>query len=148
MDEMKHIKLFEAFLKPGVKFLKYELMPRGDRTEADILQGFIDRDTYITYVFYTENSKYAGEESMELYRGANYVPGSKKSSYSRYWYANKIPSIYKDHWESLKSLYGAYRKHSMTPEVFQMWLDDGCQEPVKKWLHAKRGALRGREFGF
>jgi len=147
MDEMKHIKLFEAFLKPGVKFLKYVFSPSSDGM-IDILEGYLNNDTFMTYYVYRPSSVFAGDEGMELYSGCNYVKGSSKRSYSSHCIKDEIPKMYKDQWESLRSLYGAYRKHSMTPEVFQMWLDDGCQEPVKKWLHAKRGTLRGREFGF
>ena len=79
---------------------------------CDILEGYIDKDTTITYGIYVEDYKDAdggiikkGTEFCEYYSGENYNVGSKKKSYSRMWYADAIPVKYKALWTLLRSLY-------------------------------------------
>lgn len=72
--------------------------------DYDIMEGYIDRDTFITYAIKL-NGDNAGKESMEYYTGGNYVVGSNKKSSSRHFEADKIPSKYKAQWLALKELY-------------------------------------------
>jgi hypothetical protein len=46
-----------------------------------------------------------GQEFMEVYTGQNYVPSSKKRSYSRHFYSEAIPASYMKAWQTLKDYY-------------------------------------------
>lgn len=79
---------------------------------CDILEGHIDEDTFITYGIYVKDYREAdgtiikkGTEFCEYYRGRNYNVKSTMNSYSRMWYAGKIPVKYKQQWELLRSIY-------------------------------------------
>ena len=79
---------------------------------ADILEGKIDKDSFITYYVYVKGDE-IGKEGMEYYVGSNYVVGSSKKSSSRRYDADKIPSKYKKAWDRLKSEYNEKHKDSM-----------------------------------
>ena len=79
---------------------------------CDILEGHIDIDCFITYGIYVTDYKKAdggiikkGTEFCEYYSGENYNVNSAKKSYSRMWYADKIPVKYKQLWQLLRSNY-------------------------------------------
>lgn len=76
---------------------------------CDILSGYLDDDTFITYGIYVKGPQ-VGKEFMEYYTGANYAVGSKKKSHSRLFYSDKIPSKYKSQWEELKKIYNSKYK--------------------------------------
>jgi len=105
---MKHIKLFEEFLNEGIKFTKFTFNShKNHNPSADILQGHLDSDTFITYGIYIKDNgtKKQGDEFLEYYTGSNYNVGSSKKSSSRMYTADKIPSKYNDAWEELKAKY-------------------------------------------
>jgi hypothetical protein len=79
---------------------------------ADILEGKIDKDSFITYYVYV-NGKDIGKEGMEYYTGENYVVGSNKKSSSRNYSVDKIPSKYKKAWDKLKLEYEEKHKEKM-----------------------------------
>ena len=72
----------------------------------DILEGYIDGDTFITYVVGVKDEN-KGNESMEVYSGQNYVVGSNKKSHSRVYKVDAIPEKYKSAWLDLKKRYEA-----------------------------------------
>lgn len=105
---MKHIKLFEQFVNEGVKFIDFKFNShKNHNPSADILQGHLDKDTFITYGIYVKDSgsKKVGDEFMEYYSGENYNVGSTKRSSSRVYSPDKIPAKYKAAWEELKAKY-------------------------------------------
>lgn len=72
---------------------------------CDILQGQIDQDCIITYVKYVKGES-AGKEALEMYRGANYVPGSTRRNYSKHLVGRNIKnSEYYELWKELKLEY-------------------------------------------
>lgn len=86
-------------------FLKVSFNSHIDHNpSADILEGHIDKDSYITYGIYV-NGPEKGTEFMEYYSGENYKPGSTKRSNSKYFEASEIPKRYKSLWDSLKATY-------------------------------------------
>lgn len=104
---MKHIKLFEQFINEG-KFIDFKFNSNKVHNPCcDILEGHLDKDTFITYGIYVKDdgSKKAGDEFMEQYTGSNYKVGSEKRSSSRVYTVDKIPSKYKTAWEELKAKY-------------------------------------------
>jgi hypothetical protein len=105
---MKHIKLFEEFINEEFKFSKIKFNSHKDHNpDADILVGYLDKDTYITYGLYVKDSgpRKKGDEFMEYYTGANYVVGSSKKSNSRIYTPDNIPSKYKSMWNDLRKIY-------------------------------------------
>lgn len=105
---MKHIKLFEQFVNEAVKFIDFKFNShKNHNPQADILQGHLNRDTFITYGIYVKDSssRKAGDEFMEYYSGENYNTGSTKRSSSRVYSPDKIPAKYKAAWEELKAKY-------------------------------------------
>ena len=105
------IKVWEdkiAQLDEAVKFIDYKFNSHKVHNPAcDIIQGHLDKDTYITYGIYVKDagSKKAGQEFMECYTGENYNLGSLKRSNSRYYEPNTIPAKYLAAWNELKSKY-------------------------------------------
>lgn len=71
---------------------------------ADILEGHIDNDSFITYGIYVEGDR-KGNEFMEYYKGSNFVVGSKKPSSSRHYTKDSIPAKWKSSWDELKKEY-------------------------------------------
>jgi hypothetical protein len=105
---MKHLKLFEQFVNEGYKFSKLKFNShKNHNPSADILEGHLDNDTFITYGIYVKDSgsKKKGDEFMEYYTGENYKVGSSKKSNSRVYGPDKIPAKYKAAWEELKAKY-------------------------------------------
>lgn len=86
----------------------------------DILEGYIDKDSFITYAVKVTGEN-IGKESMEYYTGENYVVGSKKKSSSRHFDSDKIPVKYKSSWLKLKELYNTekYDKGGDVPKSFE-----------------------------
>jgi len=104
---MKHIQLFEQFINEG-KFINFKFNSSKDYNPfCDILEGHLDKDTFITYGIYVkaDGSKKVGDEFMEQYTGSNYKVGSDKRSNSRVYEPSKIPVKYKAAWEELKAKY-------------------------------------------
>jgi hypothetical protein len=109
---MKHIKLFEQFINEG-KFINFEFNSHKNHNPCcDILQGHLDKDTFITYGIYVKDdgARKKGDEFMEYYTGENYNVGSSKKSSSRAYTVDKIPAKYKTAWEELKAKYEAEYK--------------------------------------
>jgi hypothetical protein len=108
-NKMKHIKLFEQFVNEAVKFIDFEFNSHKNHNPyCDILQGHLDKDTFITYGIYIKDDgtrRKAGDEFMEYYTGENYNVGSSKKSNSRVYSVDKIPAKYKAAWEELKAKY-------------------------------------------
>lgn len=77
--------------------------------DCDILVGFLDDDSYITYGIYIKGPK-KDQEFCEYYRGENYRPRSTKRSYSRLWNPASIPVKYFTRWQLLRSIYGTLPK--------------------------------------
>lgn len=77
---------------------------RNHNPDCDILEGYLDQDSLITYGVYIRGPK-KGQEFCEYYRGENYRMLSKKRSYSRCWKPTNIPVKYKDLWQLLRSIY-------------------------------------------
>jgi len=99
-----------------IKFIKTKFNShKNHNPSADILEGHLDKDSYITYVVYIKDAgrAKAGEEFMEYYIGENYKLGSNKKSHSRVYSVDKIPSKYKKAWDKLKSEYNEKHKDSM-----------------------------------
>lgn len=71
---------------------------------ADILEGYIDNDSFITYGVYVNGDK-QGQEFMEYYKGSNYVAGSNKPSFSRFYTKENIPSKFLLPWNDLREKY-------------------------------------------
>jgi len=75
---------------------------------CDILERRLNYDTFITYGIYVKPTIHwkgpvglpitVGTEFMEIYTGENYNAYSKKRSYSKLYYADEIPSKYKEGW--------------------------------------------------
>lgn len=104
---MKHIKEFNQFVNESF-FRKFKFNShKNHNPTADILQGHLDDDTFITYGIYVKDSDAfdKGDEFMEIYTGSNYNPNSTKRSNSRVFAPDKIPNKYKKSWEELKSKY-------------------------------------------
>jgi len=105
------IKVWEdkiAQLDEAVKFIDYKFNShKNHNPSCDILQGHLDKETYITYGIYVKDvsSKKAGQEFMEYYTGENYNVGSSKKSNSRYYEPDTIPAKYLAAWNELKSKY-------------------------------------------
>jgi len=76
---------------------------------CDILQLKISNDSFITYYRDLKN----GNEGMEYYEGANYVPDSVEKSYSRHYPQQKIPKKYKSVWNGLKYYYETNYKNNI-----------------------------------
>lgn len=76
---------------------------------TDILEGKIDKDSFITY-YINVKGKDVGKEGMEYYSGENYVVGSNKKSVSRNYSIDQIPSKYKKAWDKLKLEYNEMHK--------------------------------------
>lgn len=95
-----------SYAKGGeIKFTKTNFNShQSHNPEYDILEGYIDGDTFITYAKKVKGDN-AGKESMEYYSGENYVVGSKKKSLSRNFEENNIPAKYKPYWNKLKEMY-------------------------------------------
>jgi hypothetical protein len=106
----EEIKVWEskiAQLNEAVKFISFQFNShKNHNPSADILEGHIDSDTFITYGIYVNGPK-KGDEFMEYYTGENYKQGSTKKSNSRLYEPNKIPAKYKNAWEELKAKYKA-----------------------------------------
>lgn len=106
---MKHIQLFEQFINEGIKFINFKFNSHKNHNPyCDILEGHLDKDTYITYGIYVKDSSAEwkkGDEFMEYYTGENYKVGSNKKSSSRLYAIDKIPAKYKAAWEELKAKY-------------------------------------------
>lgn len=103
--EDKIIKLNEA-----VKFISFKFNShKNHNPSADILEGHINSDSFITYGIYVNGPK-KGNEFMEYYTGENYKVGSSKKSNSRVYGPDKIPAKYKAAWEELKAKYEAEYK--------------------------------------
>jgi hypothetical protein len=105
---MKNIKLFEEFVNEAIKFIDFKFNSNKNHNPvADIVEGHIDSDTFITYGVYIKDTstKKQGDEFMEYYTGANYKAGSSKKSSSRIYSSDKIPSKYKAAWDTLKAKY-------------------------------------------
>lgn len=77
---------------------------RNHNPDCDILEGYLDLDSLITYGVYIRGSK-KGQEFCEYYRGENYRMHSKKRSYSRCWKPTNIPVKYFTLWQLLRSIY-------------------------------------------
>lgn len=116
------IKTFEQFINENfinegfdkIQFNSHEK----HNPDVDILSGYLDKDSYITYGVYIKDTKYAkkGDEFMEYYKGSNYMPDSTEKSSSRMYKVyngDKIPTKYKNKWEELKSLYSELPTHSI-----------------------------------
>lgn len=105
---MEHIELFKDFINESFKFKKIKFNShKNHNPSADILQGHLNDDTFITYGIYIKDAsgKKVGDEFMEIYTGENYNVGSSKKSNSRVYSPDKIPSKYKSMWNDLKSEY-------------------------------------------
>jgi len=68
---------------------------------CDIMQANLDKDTLITWGVHLDS----GMEFSEVYAGKNYVIGSSKNNYSRYYLINDVPEKYKCHIKELKQIY-------------------------------------------
>ena len=92
---------FKNFLQ--VKFNSH----KNHNPSCDILEGHLDKDSFITYGIYIKDSgtRKKGDEFMEYYKGSNYVVNSKEKSFSRVFGPDKIPSKYQKAWEELKEIY-------------------------------------------
>jgi hypothetical protein len=77
----------------------YNIQKVTHNTNAEIVRGEIDKDSYMTYY----KDKHTGVEGMEYYTGKNYKVNSDKKSYSRNYSPDKIPKKYKESWDFLKS---------------------------------------------
>jgi len=102
-----------AQLNEAVKFISFKFNSHKNHNPCcDILEGHLDKDTFITYGIYIKDdgSKKKGDEFMEYYTGENYKVGSTKKSNSKAYTVDKIPSKYKAAWEELKSKYEAEYK--------------------------------------
>jgi len=105
---MKHVKLFEQFINEAIKFTDFKFNShKAHNPSVDVLEGHIDKDSFITYGIYVKDSgdKKKGDEFMEYYTGENYKVTSSKKSNSRIYTSDKIPAKYKSAWEELKSKY-------------------------------------------
>lgn len=69
---------------------------------CDILCGYIDNNTYITYYSYVATPQIEG---MEYYSGENYGGLEGTRSFSRQYKVNEIPAKYKALWGELKQKY-------------------------------------------
>lgn len=76
---------------------------------CDILEGFIDKDSLLTYGIYV-GGPHQGQEFCEYYHGSNYRAGSKAKSYSRHYVAPRIPTAYVSMWEELREMYNKIEK--------------------------------------
>jgi hypothetical protein len=101
-----YIPSFDEFLFESVKWYDLKFNSHTDHNpECDILEGHLDRDTLITYGIYVKGPN-TGKEFMEYYSGPNYKPEAvKKSSASRYYETDKIPTKYRKMWEDLRNVY-------------------------------------------
>jgi hypothetical protein len=105
------IKVWEdkiAQLDEAIKFIDYKFNSHKVHNPAcDIIEGHLDKDTYICYGIYVKDSgsKKAGQEFMEYYTGENYKLGSLKRSNARYYEPDTIPAKYLAAWNELKSKY-------------------------------------------
>lgn len=105
---MSNILNFSQFINESFKFKNVKFNShKNHNPSADILQGHLDDDTFITYGIYVKDSsgKSKGDEFMEIYTGSNYNPDSTKRSHSRVYSPDKIPSKYKSAWNDLKKEY-------------------------------------------
>lgn len=98
---MKHLTNFNE-----TKFFQYENFaqePTATIREHYVMgQGFIDKDSFITYGYYFEGCN-KGSEFMEYYHGENYVVDSKAKSYSRMFpKVDEIPLKFRKLWGKLK----------------------------------------------
>ena len=97
-------------------FVKTEFLShKNHNPSCDILCGYIDANSFITYGIYVKecNGIKKGSEFMEYYSGENYVPESKKKSTSRMfkvYEGQEIPKKYKESLLALKSMYEAEEK--------------------------------------
>jgi hypothetical protein len=88
-----------------IEFIKLKFNShKNHNPNCDILEGHIDKDTFITYGVYVKGDK-IGEEFMEYYKGSNYVVDSKQKSLSKRYDKEKIPTKYKSSWDTLKEIY-------------------------------------------
>lgn len=93
------------------KFVKIEFNSHENHNPScDILCGYIDKDSFITYgVYVTDyNGIKKGSEFMEYYSGENYVLDSTKKSNSRafkIYEGQEIPEKYREAWLKLKRMY-------------------------------------------
>lgn len=97
-----------AQLDEAVKFIDFLFNSHLDHNPCcDILEGHLDKDTFITYGIYVKDdgSRKVGDEFMEYYTGENYMVGSSKKSNSRVYEPSKIPAKYKAAWEELRTTY-------------------------------------------
>jgi hypothetical protein len=102
---MSDILNFSQFINESFKFKNVKFNShKNHNPSADIIEGHIDGDTFITYGIYVNGPK-KGEEFMEIYTGENYKVGSTKRSHSRIYSPDKIPSKYKSMWTDLKDTY-------------------------------------------
>jgi hypothetical protein len=102
---MSDILNFSQFINESFKFKNVKFNShKNHNPSADIIEGHIDGDTFITYGIYVNGPK-KGEEFMEIYTGENYKVGSTKKSNSRVYSPDKIPSKYKSMWTDLKNTY-------------------------------------------
>jgi hypothetical protein len=110
--------------------------------EYDILEGYIDGDTFITYAKKVKGDN-VGKESMEYYSGENYVVGSKKKSLSKNFKEDNIPAKYKPYWNKLKEMYenktyaNGGELNEMFPENDAMSYEDGGS--TSNWCYSIGG---------
>lgn len=71
---------------------------------CDILEKKIDENTHLTFGIYVKGDK-KGVKFCEVYIGKNYVLGSTKRSYSKYYEPKQIPPKYFTEWLKLYELY-------------------------------------------
>jgi hypothetical protein len=104
----------KSILQKSIKYHTYN-------PDCNIVTGYIDADTFITYGIYikptihlmrtTDSAVHIprniqpGQEFIEIYTGENYVPSSKKRSHSRHFYSEAIPASYRQAWQTLKDYY-------------------------------------------
>lgn len=77
---------------------------KNHNTNYDILEYRLNENTTITYTKGVSGNV-VGSESMEYYRGANYIVGSNSPNYSRVFTKDKIPPKYRKIWNELKKEY-------------------------------------------
>lgn len=82
---------------------------------ADIVEGWINDNSFITYVLDLKS----GVESMEYYTGENYTARPGKS-FSRHFQITQIPKKYRALWEELKTIYQTQYKNKSTNESNEM----------------------------
>lgn len=143
---MKYVKLFENF-KFGMK--KIIFLPNTATNEADRLQAMINPDAFVIYGRHDkEIADYRGDSYFyfEYYAGENYVPGSKKKSFSRFYEEKIVPARWRPEFDYLKSLMDIFEENDLDPEVFQMYLNDGAPD-FEEWRIKHRGKIKGEKFG-